>query len=124
MNLAIQNRCQDYRQLGICLSLLIIFAFAPAAQLQTTVSSDNFLSPPSSNLVPVHWPDLTQLEPEVREQLVSSQNALAAAVKNPTTSAAMLSEAYGGLGEIYQAYSLVSPARECYLNANRLTPKD
>jgi len=124
MNLAIQDRCHDYRQLGICLSLLIIFAFAPEAQSQTTAPINNFLSPPSANLVPVHWPDLTQLEPEVREQLVSSQGALAAAVKNLTRSAAMLSGAYGALGEIYQAYSLVSPARECYLNANRLGPED
>jgi tetratricopeptide (TPR) repeat protein len=28
------------------------------------------------------------------------------------------------MGEIYQAYSLNAPARECYLNASRLTPKD
>jgi tetratricopeptide (TPR) repeat protein len=124
MNVAIQKILRDDRPLGFCLSLLIIFACGPEARSQNTAPGNNLLSPPSSNLVAVHWPDLTQLEPEVREQLASSQNGLATAVKNPANSPAALSEAYGGMGEIYQVYSLVSPARECYLNANRLTPKD
>jgi hypothetical protein len=41
------------------------------------------------------------------------QNALAALVaKNPAASAAALSEAYGQLGEIYHAYSLIAAARD------------
>ena len=124
MRLSIQKRFgHDYRPLGFCL-LLIVFAFVPEAQSQITAPSDSVLAPPNSNLVPVHWPDPAQVEPEVREQLMSSQNALATAVKDPSTSPATLSAAYGMMGEIYQAYSLVSSARECYLNANRLTPKD
>lgn len=74
--------------------------------------------------MPVHWPDLTKLEADVREQLASLQNTLAAAAKDPTTTAATLSEAYGTTGQIYHAYSLFAPARECYLNAGTVAAKD
>jgi tetratricopeptide (TPR) repeat protein len=125
MNPANQKRCgRAYSQLGICLFLFLILVFLPEARSQVTSPSDSVLPPPKSNLVPVHWPDLAQMEPEVREQLVSSQKVLAAAVKSLTTSPATLSEAYGAMGEVYQAYALISSARECYLNANQLRPND
>jgi tetratricopeptide (TPR) repeat protein len=37
---------------------------------------------------------------------------------------ATLSEAYGAAGQTFHAYSFNSPARECYVNASRLAPKD
>jgi tetratricopeptide (TPR) repeat protein len=64
-------------------------------------------------------PDLTNLEESVREQITTAQAALTLS-KDP----AALSEAYGRLGEIYHAYSLTSAARDAYLNANRLAPKE
>ncbi|MGH9933056.1 MAG: tetratricopeptide repeat protein [Pyrinomonadaceae bacterium] len=82
------------------------------------------MQPARKQLVPVHWPDLTKLEADVREQLASLRDTLAAAARDPTTTAAMLSEAYGVMGQVYQAYSLFAPARECYLNAGTLAPKD
>ena len=72
----------------------------------------------------MHFPDLSQLETDVREQIKSQQDALVATVKDPKSTDAKLSAAYGELGEIYHAYSLNAPARECYLNASRLAPKD
>jgi tetratricopeptide (TPR) repeat protein len=74
--------------------------------------------------VAVHWPDLTELEKDVRDQIKSQQDVLAAAVKNLTATDADLSAAYGQMGQTYHAYSLKAPARECYVNANRLAPKD
>jgi tetratricopeptide (TPR) repeat protein len=71
--------------------------------------------------VSAHSQDLSNLEPSVRDQITTAQAALAAAAKNPTTA---LSEEYGKLGELYHAYSLIFAARDCYLNANRLAPKD
>ncbi len=68
--------------------------------------------------------DLTNFEGSVREQLTAAQAALAAAAKNPATTPTALSEEYGKLGELYHAYSLISAARDCYLNANKLAPKD
>ena len=124
MNRVIEkSSARVFQQMGLCLAL-IIFASVAEALPQRTAQDDKVLPPPKSNLVPLYWPDLTKLETDVREQLVSAQNALTAAARDPGTPDAALSEAYGITGQIYQAYSLNSPARECYLNASRLTPKD
>jgi tetratricopeptide (TPR) repeat protein len=72
----------------------------------------------------VHWPDLSQLETDVREQIKSHQDALIATVKDPKSTETKLSAAYGDLGAVYHAYSLTPSARECYLNANKLAPND
>lgn len=74
--------------------------------------------------VAVHFPDLSQLEADVREQIKTYQDALVATVKDPESTDAKLTAAYGDLGAIYHAYSLNGPARECYFNANRLSPHD
>lgn len=89
-----------------------------------TTSDRGVLQPVRKGLVALHWPDLTNLEESVREQITTLQDSLATTAKSPATSDAALSEAYGELGEIYHAYSLTSPARECYLNANHLASKD
>lgn len=68
--------------------------------------------------------DLSNLEESVRDQIATAQATLAAAIKNPSTTQAALSEEYGKLGELYHAYSLIPAARDAYLNANRLAPKD
>ena len=72
----------------------------------------------------VHFPDLSQLESDVRNQITSQQNALTAAIKDPGATDVKLSAAYGAMGEMYHAYSLTAAARECYVNANRLAPQD
>ena len=76
------------------------------------------------NLTPLQPPDLTKLEEGVRDQIAAEQQALAAVVKDPGASEATLSEAYGKLGQLYHAYSLTAAARDCYLNASLLAPKD
>jgi tetratricopeptide (TPR) repeat protein len=68
-------------------------------------------------------PDLNSLEPEVQEHLSIARDALIAGLKDPIADD-KLSELYGVTGEIYHAYSLSTPARECYLNAARLAPKE
>lgn len=119
-----KSSVRAFQQMGLCLTLLIVFAFVAEARAQRAAQDDKVLPPPKSNLVPLHWPDLTKLEADVREQLTSLQVALTVAAKNPKVTAAELSEAFGTTGQIYQAYSLNSPARECYLNASRLMPND
>jgi tetratricopeptide (TPR) repeat protein len=109
---------------SICLVLVSAFAIPSVVRSQTKSSGDGILQPAREGLVPVHWPDLTKLETDVREQLASLQNSLAAKAQAPTTPSAVLAEAYGTAGNIYQAYSLFTPARECYLNAGSLKPQD
>ena len=91
---------------------------------QTNTLDSNSLPAPRPSLVAVRFPDLDQLEREVRDHLNSLQKSTTAVIKNPAATDAQLSEAYGALGEVYQAYSLNAPARECYVNAKRLAPKD
>ena len=107
---------------SICL-LLVIGFHAPTVRSQTS-SADPILKPARPGLMPIHWSDLTKLEEGVREQVTSFQESLVATVKDPTVSDTVLGEAYGELGEIYQAYALTAPAQDCYLNASFLTPRD
>lgn len=67
---------------------------------------------------------LSQLEPDVRDHIKWHQHALITTINNSNSTQTQLSTAYGALGEIYHAYSLTAPARECYLNANKLAPDD
>jgi len=106
------------------MKVALVVLIASALFAAQVAQDGDVLPPPRKGLVAVHFPDLTKAEESIRDQVRGLQNSLAAAAKNPATSAAALSEAYGQLGEIYHAYSLLSPARDCYLNANYLAPKD
>ena len=103
--------------------------FLVALILATTVAvhsqlSEQTLKPPREGLMALYWPNLSDLEESVREQIKEQQNALIVVAKNPATSTTELSEAFGKLGQLYHAYSLVSSARDCYFNANFLAPND
>ena len=111
-------------KMALCLTFALIVTLMAEPGLPSFAQTENVLPPPKSNLVAVHWPDLTNLEADVREQLISLQSSLSVTVKNPATSESKLAEAYGTMGEIYQAYALGGSAQECYLNASRLAPKD
>lgn len=100
---------------------ILVLAITPAVYSQ---SADQVLNPPRKDLVVVRWPDLTNLEESVRDQVTGLQQSLAGTAKVPGVSATVLSEAYGKLGQIYHAYRLIEPARDCYLNASLLAPKD
>ena len=115
-----RNRCRC-TALPFC-SFLLISAFS-LVHSQTT-SDSLILQPPRKDLVPLHFPDLSNLEEGVREQLAKLQDSLIVVVKDPKTSDATLSDAYGNLGQVYHAYSLTAPAWFSYFNANRLSPND
>lgn len=105
------------------LALIVILCLLGGA-VALSQADDRLLQPPRKDLVAVHYPDLTKLEDSVRDQVAAEQDELAAVVKNPATSEPALSEAYGKLGQVYHAYSLTAPARDCYLNASQLAPKE
>lgn len=82
------------------------------------------VAPPRPGLVAVHFPDLSRLEADVSNQIKSQQEMLVALARDANAGEMTLSAAYGALGELYHAYAFNAPARECYLNASSLTPKD
>ena len=75
------------------------------------------------DLEEVPQPDLTGVDPAVREQIRAAQAALAAALEHVDVSRARRAQAFGNLGQIYQAYGLDSAALGCYTNASRLDPQ-
>ena len=84
-------------------------------------------SPPSAesptDLVEVPQPDLARVDPVVQEHIRAAQTTLATALASPHTPAAEKGEAFGGLGQIYQAYGFVDAALACYQNAAKLQPQ-
>ncbi len=88
------------------------------------VEKGRTIPPAKPGLTLVHLPDLSRLETEVKQQLQSPEDSLRALVKQQNATDETLAEAYGEMGELYHAYSLNGPARECYSNAIRLAPKD
>lgn len=103
------NRRSSFASLRPCgeaLLLILLASFTAHAQAQ------------------VNFPDLSNLESEVREQITTIQNSLIATLKTPNTSATEKSEAYGKLAQVYHAYSFTAEARVCYQLANNLAPKD
>lgn len=126
VQLMAQRRFNRWFRVCITLTLLGFVTGVALASFkpQKTAQNSNRLAPPRPSLVAVHFPDLSQLESEVREHLKSLQESTAEVLRDPRSTDEKLSEAYGALGEIYHAYSFNTPARECYVNANRLAPKD
>ena len=125
MKRAIENSSlRAYSHAILWVACLVAFT-APSEVYAQEPAPTSILPPPAkSDLQPVHFPDLSKLEADVSGQLASAQSALAASVKNPATPIVTLGEAYGVMGELYHAYSLFSPAQECYLNASLLTPTE
>ncbi len=111
------------QRLVLCLALASAVPTPADARAQADAQRRTVL-PSKAGLVPVHTPDLDRLEAAVGEQLRSLEESLAALTSDSSIDDRELSEAYGLLGEAYHAYSLTSPAEECYRNARRLAPKE
>jgi tetratricopeptide (TPR) repeat protein len=58
----------------------------------------------------------------VQKQIKTAQSQLLALTSNPNAKSSELSEAYGRLGELYEAYALRDSAARCYQNAHALNP--
>lgn len=71
-------------------------------------------------LEPVAHPPLEGVEDRAREQIEEARSALASAERR--ADARELAEAYGSMGEHYQAYKLYEAAAACYRNAALLDP--
>jgi tetratricopeptide (TPR) repeat protein len=79
------------------------------------------------DLVEIPQPELAGVDQPVQEQVRAAQAALAATLSRSTSSAsssrAEKANAFGSMGEIYQAYSFDEAALACYENASRLAPQ-
>ncbi|MEM7358235.1 MAG: tetratricopeptide repeat protein [Pseudomonadota bacterium] len=76
-----------------------------------------------SELVVVPEVDLSAYEPQVARQLADARESLDQLVGTPGANPVNLSQTYGTLGKLYQAYGLLPAAQACYSNAGAIMPK-
>ncbi len=76
-----------------------------------------------SDLADVPQPDLANVETNVQEHIRTTQKLLADTLANSVSTLMERGEAYGALGQVYQAYGFDDAARASYENAAKLEPQ-
>src|SRR5690242_10411379 len=114
------------RRPAVSLKVLILSIFAGFI-LGLTVAVPSFVSSAQikagETLTPDHVtpavpsPDLKGMDEAVQHQLREAQSRLVAVQQNPGNNHHELAEAWGLLGQLYQAYGLNPAASTCYLSA-------
>ncbi|MGP0017277.1 MAG: tetratricopeptide repeat protein [Candidatus Sulfotelmatobacter sp.] len=74
-------------------------------------------------LVEIPQPELAGVDQPVQEQIRSAQTALAATLSRSNSSSVEKAQAFGSLGQIYQAYDFDDAALASYQNAAKLEPE-
>jgi tetratricopeptide (TPR) repeat protein len=77
-----------------------------------------------ARLEPVPFPELSKLEPAVAAQLRGLDANLGQTLEASATSARVLADVFGELGQVFHAYELWTSAAASYRNAKRLAPDD
>jgi tetratricopeptide (TPR) repeat protein len=75
-----------------------------------------------TDLVEIPQPDLASVEANVQEHIRTAQKALADTLARSVSTSVQRGEAYGTLGQVYQAYGFDDAARASYENAAKLEP--
>jgi tetratricopeptide (TPR) repeat protein len=122
-NRSFHTKAKSFQRCLICSLLAVAFYFPVALSVQAR-SQNEIIAKERADLLPLTVPDVSQLEEKVRQQIVELQDNLRALLKQPSTDARNLSEAYGVLGQVYQLYTFNAAAQTCFLNAQRLANKD
>src|SRR5215203_1370813 len=115
---------KNHKKITVSFIFILILILFPNVFSQSVSTGKKVLPPPMNDLIAVNHPDLKDVEEEVREQIISFQDSLEKATKTSPTTAGKLSDSYGTMGQIYQAYTFLEAAEECYKNASRLNSKD
>jgi len=113
--------------LSFCLGLSLKSYPQDLSDSSVTSSKAQEQAKPAENrspLEPLPHPDLSGIEEAVLEQLQQTRSELVSLLGRPDAPASQLSEAYGKMGMVYQAYGLEEAAKTCYLNARSLAPPE
>ncbi len=107
---------------GVVAGLLtaITVCITVAADFSAAQSTPSRPSASRVELLEVPQPDLTGVDPSVQKQIRAAQAVLAAAIAQTDAPPASRANAFGRLGQIYQAYGFDDAALACYMNAARL----
>jgi tetratricopeptide (TPR) repeat protein len=97
-----------------------------AAHITADSSSAQSASAPAHNdqleMLEIPQPDLGGIDPSVQEQIRAAEAAVIPGTAQASVSHMQRAQAFGRLGQIYQAYGFDDAALACYGNASRLDP--
>ncbi len=105
---------------------------AAAEPAPTTASESDGIEAPTgippvpgkAGLERIPVPDMAPLEQDVIHQIRQAQQVVAEELARPLATDQQLAGTYATLGQLYQAYGLLDPAKAAYRNARRLAPSD
>jgi tetratricopeptide (TPR) repeat protein len=108
----------------VILALLACSVLNPAASIaREEQQGPSNPSGNQKNLIDVPQPDLASLDPNVQEHIRTAQKALEDTLANSTSTPVERGEAYGTLGQVYQAYGFDDAARASYQIGAKLEPQ-
>ena len=104
-----------------CLSLSLVFVILIAIACSSPAPSGTEVPTDAwPNLLKIPHPDLSSAETSARRSLEEQRRALQDLRSNSQTPPSRLAEAFGRMGDFYQAYELAEAADACYENARSL----
>lgn len=109
------------RRRGIFAVAALLLAFGACSEPPEETPA---AAPPPVEVRAVPEPDLTQLDPLVAERLRQRRRWQEAIENADEVTAEQRADAFGELGNLYQAYRLVDAAEAAYANARSLAPED
>lgn len=101
-----------------------LFPGPPTAAAKTPPAGPPPIQATGSELEPIPFPNLTDMDANVREQLERARADLEQAIGRPGASPEQRALAYGRMGQMLQTYDLLEASESCYRNALRLAPGD
>lgn len=122
-NLSLQNNASLTAVLILLGSSVSPYIIAKEAN-NTSQAMSGELPQGRRSLLPIPEPDLSKFETAVQEGLRAMQMRLASQINAPEVTDRELANAYGELGQHYQAHHIYVPAEPCYINAQILAPED
>lgn len=105
-------------------SLRVHWTLHPLVWIAVMTAALSANAAPRPELLSISEPTIEGMEPVVRDQLQNALTELRQMLSDSATPADELTEAFGGIGQIYLAYDLVTPAATALENARRLSPED
>lgn len=107
--------------LALAWAFLTVTAFP---QARPGSAGPKTIPPAKAGLEAIPEPPLEKMEAVVARQMEAMAGELSQAAANQGVTDAELAEAYGALGQLYNAYEVLGAALACYRNSNRLDSGD
>jgi tetratricopeptide (TPR) repeat protein len=115
---------QACQRCGPLVAVALLVLFGCSAPQPSSGAGPSTAAASAEPLPPVSLPDLSPMEPTVREQIKAQYQALTALAAAPSTPPADLARAYGAMGSLLLAADEADAAQPCYLHAEALAPAE